>query len=118
MHPKAVEAIRREIGASLVGAEVRAGETFPMTAQAAFPHIKRYIERALSVVTLKRHLRGSELISIYFEGSQGVVRSRLKKPPESDTPLKDVVGDDGLQEIEESIIGILESIPRQYIGYF
>ena len=118
MHPKAVEAIRREIRAALDGMQIDVGQRFPRFSISTMDRIQRYVDQALKDGTLKKHLRASELFELFFDALNGMVHTRSKELASSSSSFRERVGDDGIKEIEDSIIRVLESIPRAYVAYF
>ena len=118
MHLQAVEAIRREIRAALDGMRIDAGQKFPRFSREALVHIQRSVDQALKDDTLKQCLREPELFEIFFDAMNDVIRARFDEPASSGSSFRERIGHDGIGDIEDSFIRMLESIPRTYVAYF
>jgi Apea-like HEPN len=116
MHPEASKACRRAIRAGLAHVRFEAGKTYPGLG------VSEYLDKvrafALKDPVLKRCLRTPEVFYIAYTSMSRVFRARMKLPTAAAGSLSDYIGDEGLQEIEDLSMRILDSIPRKCIGYF
>jgi Apea-like HEPN len=118
VHTEAVKTCRSLIRTALAGMRIAAGATFPIPSETVWRPLSKFSQIILKDKVLSKWVRSSEAAHIPYASVGRVLRSRMQSPAASEGALRDFIGDDGLQAIEELIIQTLESIPRQYVGYF
>jgi hypothetical protein len=116
VHPEAAQACRRAIQSGLAGVGFEAGKVYPLAC------VSEYLEQFKRVAhkdsVLKQWLSTPDLFYIAYSSMARAMKERMKLPAAATGLLREQIGEEGLREIEDSVLRVLESIPRQYVGYF